>query len=104
MGRNGLTTNFACRTMSELALKVIFGESDTILPVQPAAGWTGSIVSDSPKITFKANSDMVLHAKFVVSPFLPIVGTYNGLFNEAGEVSQYSSGSFSLTIATHGTY
>jgi len=68
------------------------------------AGWTGSIVSDSPKISFKANSNIILHAKFVPSPFLPIMGTYNGLFNEASQVNQNSSGSFSVTVSTHGNY
>jgi Divergent InlB B-repeat domain len=69
---------------------------------QEFAGWTGSINSDSPIIKFVANSNIVLHAKFVPSPY--ILGTYNGLFNEGGGVNQNSSGSFSVTVSAHGIY
>jgi hypothetical protein len=71
---------------------------------QEFAGWTGSVNSGSPIIKFVGNSNIVLHANFVPSPFLPIMGTYNGLFNEAGGVNQNSSGSFSVTVSTHGNY
>lgn len=88
--------------------KIIAGRTYT-LTAKPAtgqefAGWTGSVVSDSARITFKATSNIVLHAKFVVSPFIPILGTYNGLFNESSEVAQSSSGSFSITVGNHGVY
>jgi hypothetical protein len=69
---------------------------------QEFAGWTGSINSDSPIIKFVANSNIVLHAKFVPSPF--ILGTYNGLFSENSGVNQNSSGSFSVTVSAHGMY
>lgn len=69
---------------------------------QEFAGWTGSINSDSPKIRFVANSNIVLHAKFVPSPF--VLGTYNGLFSEDSGVNQNSSGSFSVTVSAHGSY
>ena len=91
-----------------LGSTVVAGRMYT-LTAKPAAGeefagWTGSIVSDSPIIKFAANSNIVLHAKFVPSPFLPIMGTYNGLFNEDAQVNQNSSGSFSVTVSTHGNY
>lgn len=91
-----------------LTPKITAGRTYT-LTAKPAAGqefagWTGSIVSDSPKISFKATSNIVLHAKFVVSPFIPILGTYNGLFNESSEVAQNSSGNFSITVGNHGVY
>jgi hypothetical protein len=69
---------------------------------QEFAGWSGSINSDSPIIRFVANSNIVLHAKFVPSPF--VLGTYNGLFNEDSGVNQNSSGSFSVTVSAHGMY
>ena len=69
---------------------------------QEFAGWTGSINSDSPIIKFVANSNIVLHAKFVPSPY--ILGTYNGLFSENSGVNQNSSGSFSVTVSAHGNY
>src|SRR5205807_3691744 len=55
-----------------LTSKIIAGHTYTLV-AKPAAGqefagWSGSIVSSSPKITFKASSNIVLHAKFVVSP------------------------------------
>jgi hypothetical protein len=71
-------------------------------PGQEFAGWTGSINSDSPIIRFVANSNIVLHAKFVPSPY--ILGTYNGLFSEDSGVNQNSSGSFSVTVSAHGNY
>lgn len=71
---------------------------------QEFAGWTGSMNSDSPTISFTGNSNIVLHAKFVLSPFIPIMGTYNGLFNEDAQVNQNSSGSFSVTVSSHGNY
>jgi hypothetical protein len=69
---------------------------------QEFAGWTGSINSDSPIIKFVANSNIVLHAKFVPSPY--ILGTYNGLFSQDSGVNQNSSGSFSVTVSAHGNY
>jgi hypothetical protein len=71
-------------------------------PGQEFAGWTGSINSDSPIIKFVANSNIVLHAKFVPSPY--VLGTYNGLFSEDTGVNQNSSGSFSVTVSAHGNY
>jgi len=71
-------------------------------PGQEFAGWTGSINSDSAVIKFVANSNIVLHAKFVPSPF--VLGTYNGLFSEDSGVNQNSSGSFSVTVSAHGIY
>lgn len=69
---------------------------------QEFAGWTGSINSDSPIIKFVANSNIVLHARFVPSPY--VLGTYNGLFSEGSGVNQNSSGSFSVTVSAHGNY
>lgn len=91
-----------------LGSSIVAGRTYT-LTAKPAAGqefagWTGSIVSDSPKITFVAGSNIVLHARFVASPFLPIMGNYNGLFYEDSQINQYSSGSFSVTVSAHGNY
>jgi hypothetical protein len=96
-------------TISPLMSSAVVAGRTYTLTAKPAAGqefagWTGSIVSDSPKITFAANSDIVLHAKFVPSPFLPIMGSYNGLFNEDSQVNQNSSGAFSVTVSAHGNY
>jgi hypothetical protein len=71
---------------------------------QEFAGWTGSINSSSPKLSFVGNSNMVLHANFVPSPFLPIMGQFNGLFYENSEVKLGSSGFFTMTVANHGAY
>ncbi len=68
------------------------------------AGWTGSYTSSDPKLTFLAASNVVLKANFTANPFMPIAGTYNGLYREADEVRLGSSGFFSLSVTSRGTY
>jgi hypothetical protein len=72
---------------------------------QRFVGWTGSIVSSNQTLTFVAATDLNLVANFVaITSFTPINGTYGGLFYEADEVSQSSSGSLTVQTTSRGTY
>ena len=73
------------------------------------SNWVGTVsgtvvlVSDSPKLTFTMQSDLVLRANFLPNPFSPAQGTYNGLFG-AAIPDQGSSGFVTLTLSDRGTY
>ena len=70
------------------------------------ADWTegGVVVSTSNPYAFTLNADCNLVANFVPSPFIPVKGTYNGLFYEAGGVLHQSSGCFTLATTVKGTF
>jgi len=78
----------------------------------PAAGssflnWSGGVASTSPVLTFVMQSNLVLTANFVFNGsnvFIPVAGTFNGLFFDTNEVQISSSGCFSLTMKEDGTY
>ena len=90
------------------AAKIVAGAAYTITAVpdvgQEFAGWTGTLHSMSPRLTLKATNTFVLQANFVSSPFIPVAGTYNGLFYESDQVRQGSAGAFALTVTTKGKY
>jgi hypothetical protein len=67
-------------------------------------GWTGSITSSLPSITFLLQDDMVLDANFIASPFIPAQGLYAGLFYEETAVRHGAAGDFRLTATSKGTY
>ncbi len=71
---------------------------------QVFAGWTGSYASSDPKVTFVVVSNVVLKANFVANPFIPVAGTYSGLYREADSVKVPSSGFFSMSVTSRGTY
>jgi hypothetical protein len=73
-------------------------------PGQEFAGWSGSVKSSSPKIVVMLNSNLVVQANFVPSPYLPIAGTYNGLTYEPDAVKLRSAGTLSLRVTTRGAY
>jgi hypothetical protein len=70
------------------------------------AGWTGSITTNKNPLTIKAESSLVLQANFIPNPFLPVKGTYNGLFIATnGVVTEETSGMLKgLVISQKGTY
>jgi thermitase len=72
-------------------------------PGQVFAGWEG-LNSDSPLLRFVMQSNLVLVAKFVPSPFVPVKGTYSGLAANTNGVSPQDSGSFSITVTTSGIF
>jgi hypothetical protein len=68
------------------------------------AGWSGLTNSSATRLTFIMQPDAVLRATFIPNPYLPIAGSYNGLFYENEEVNQHSAGSITLTLTTKGSY
>jgi hypothetical protein len=70
------------------------------------SNWTGSLTTNRNPLTFKAESNMVLQANFIPNPFLPVKGTYNGLFFEANNgVTEPTAGMLrGLAIGRNGTY
>jgi uncharacterized repeat protein (TIGR02543 family) len=69
------------------------------------SNWTGSITTNKNPLSFKAEANMVLEANFIPNPFLPLKGTYNGLFSESNGVTEATAGMLKgLTISQKGTY
>ncbi len=66
--------------------------------------WSGGVTSSSPSLTFTMVSNLVLEVTFTNNPFIAMKGSYNGLFHEAAEVRQESSGSFVVTPTDRGAY
>lgn len=67
--------------------------------------WNGSVNSTAPVLTTEMQSNMLLIASFVLNPFTPGVGVYNGLFqSEETSVSPTNSGFFTLTLSKPGTF
>jgi hypothetical protein len=73
-------------------------------PDQLFVGWSGSIASSSPTISFVMQSNLVLRAKFTPNIFVPAGGNYNGLFYEADAVRLNSAGYFQITLSSRGSY
>ena len=61
------------------------------------------MVSNTPKLTFTMQSNLVLHANIIPNPFTPAKGTYTGLFAQTNR-AQESSGFFNLTVSDSGAY
>jgi hypothetical protein len=70
------------------------------------SNWTGTITTNKNPLTIKAESSLVLQANFIPNPFLPVKGTYNGLFFDANNgVTEQTAGMLKgLTIGQKGTY
>ena len=87
---------------------LIIGQSYTVTATPATgyefSGWTGSIQSSSPTLTFVMASNLVLQANFVASPYTTASATYNGLFNEADEVRLNSAGAFNVYVGISGDY
>ena len=78
------------------------------LTAVPGAGyvfsnWTGGLTAGNSPLNFIMKSNQVLNANFVSNPFLPIKGTYNGLFMTA-ELDHQSSGAINLVLTDRGTF
>jgi uncharacterized repeat protein (TIGR03803 family) len=92
----GLGTNFSISAVP--GHNWIFSNwvGGTILPY--------SVLSDSLSYTFTMQSNLVVEANFVSNPFIPAQGIFNGLFLDTNNVTEASSGFFTLTLATTGAF
>jgi len=68
------------------------------------SGWSGSLESPSSSLRVVLTTNLNLQANFIPSPFIPIAGSYQGLFYEENEVQRHTSGYFSVSVTTRGTY
>jgi hypothetical protein len=126
------TTNFvAFKFILSAPLVVLINGNGTITPnlngnllaisnrytlsAVPSAGnlfsnWVGgatlpySVLSTGSAYTFNMQSNLVLQANFVANPFIPQTGTFNGLFLDTNDVTEASSGFFTLTLTKSGTF
>ena len=100
-GQGSVTPNLNAQTLT-------LGKTYTVTAVpatgQEFAGWTGSLTSSEPKLSFVLTSNLVLQANFIASPYIPVKGTYNGLFYQSDGVRQSSAGCFTLSVTARGTY
>jgi hypothetical protein len=91
--------------------KLIKPNARVSLKAVPGSGyifssWTGTFNSTSNPLTFNMVSSTIVQANFIPNPFLPFVGTYNGLFTATnGIVAETNAGLLKgLTITSKGTY
>jgi hypothetical protein len=84
-----------------LDVGVTYTVTATPAPKYIFVDWTGDMNSDKPKLTFLMQTNMMLTAKFIPNPFIPIVGVYQGLFSDTN-VAQQSSGFFSSSLTRGG--
>jgi len=71
---------------------------------QEFASWSGSLEWTQPSLTVVLTTDLNLQANFIPSPYIPIAGTYHGLFYEETEVRRHTSGYVRVAVTTRGTY
>jgi len=66
--------------------------------------WTGGIYSTAATLNFVMQRALSLQANFIPSPFIPLKGTFNGIFYDTNGVSQSGSGFVTLTLAGSGSF
>jgi hypothetical protein len=71
---------------------------------QVFSNWTGTVTSTTAALTFTMQSNMMLTANFVPNPFLPVVGTYEGLFYDTNGPQHQSSGFFNAKLSSSGAF
>jgi hypothetical protein len=76
-----------------------------------ARGWVfsnwvsnGMAVSAATRYTFQVESNLAVQANFVPNPFIPVMGTYHGLFYAATNEDEESSGSIVADVTSTGFY
>jgi hypothetical protein len=67
-------------------------------------GLNGSVNVNSRNLSFTFLTNTVITANFMANPFPQLQGSYNGLFFEPNAVNPGSSGAFSLTLASGGSF
>ena len=104
-----LMTNGVGAILPNLAGKELEIGRAYMLTAKPAVGnlfsnWTGGVTSSSPALTFVMQSNLVLVANFVPSPFRPIKGVYTGLFFDTNAPAHENAGFVSLQLDDKGGY
>jgi sugar lactone lactonase YvrE len=101
-GQGSVTPNDArfLKAGTKYTLKAVPGSADVF------SDWTGSTNSTNNPLTFVMEKSTILEANFVPNPFLPFVGTYNGLFWATnGGVAEGNAGMLKgLTLTSKGSY
>jgi len=67
-------------------------------------GWSGTVESTFNPLSFEMQADMMLQANFVLSPFIAVAGTYNGLFLEEGSIRHERSGFLTVRVTDLGAF
>jgi hypothetical protein len=68
------------------------------------AGWSQGSTASTAALTFTMQSNLVLQANFIPNPFIPVAGSYQGLFYDTNGVENQSSGFISITLASSGSF
>src|SRR5262249_39565588 len=68
------------------------------------AGWGGDVQGATARLTFQMQSNLMVQANVVTNPFIPLKGTYTGLFREDSAVHHESSGLVNATTTEAGTF
>ena len=66
--------------------------------------WSGFETSANPVLTFVMQSNEVLVANFVPSPFIPVRGAYTGLFYDPNAPAHGTAGAVDLTLDDRGGF
>jgi hypothetical protein len=84
---------------------LVVGQTNTIVaqpgPGAQFLGWSGSIESESPELTFVMEEGLVLVANFT---FTPLAASYYGLFYNTNGIQLEEAGSISFTTTRSGRY
>ena len=68
--------------------------------------WTdgsGDVLATTPKLSFTMKDGLELEANFIANPFIPLAGTYAGLFADTNNFSPSTAGYFSATLTAKGS-
>jgi uncharacterized repeat protein (TIGR02543 family) len=87
-----LTVNKSCKLTAKADPGYIF------------TGWTGSIVTNTAAISFKALGDMSFTANFIPNPYVPVATNYQGLFFDPANVGPDRAGLVTITPTISGSY
>lgn len=73
-------------------------------PANLFSNWTGDLPTNAPTLSFRMQPNLRLRANFVPNPFLPVRGSYSGLFLNAGDARHESSGFLTAATTDAGAY
>jgi uncharacterized delta-60 repeat protein len=101
-----LITNGAGMILPKLPAELEIGR-EFMITAKPLSGnifsnWSGGVTSSSPFLTFTMQTNLVIVANFVPSPFIPAVGVYNGIFYDTNAPAHGNAGAFTATLDANG--